>query len=134
MGKNRQSIALKGGDMKGIKFNLFILMCAILMVVSVSVLHWTTYQAGMREGEVAQKNPVDNLKISHHWKIPSPPTDEVLLLSYKKAIELKREFPIVSATFVFRNMMWPLSQSLAIDRFIDWLYENDYEIVKKEDK
>ena len=125
--------------MKGIKFNLFILMCAILMVVSVSVLHWTTYQTGVREGKSTQEKLLSELDIDFEKLFPrlimsSPPTDEALILSYKKAIELKQEFPIVGYTFVARNMMWPLSQSFAIDSFIEWLYLNDYEIVKKEDK
>ena len=123
--------------MKGIKFNLFILMCAILMVVSVSVLHWTTYQTGVRKGKVAQEkvlSEIDFEKLFPRLIMSSPPTDEALILSYKKAIELKQEFPIVGYTFISRNIMWSLSHSYAIDRFIEWLYLNDYEIVKKEDK
>ena len=120
--------------MKEIKFKLFILVCAIMVIISAGVLHWTSYQVGLQDGKIVQEKLVDNLKISHRWKIPSPPTDEALLLSYKKAIELKQKFPIVGRTFVFRDMMWPITQSLSIREFIKWLYENDYEIVKKEDK
>ena len=125
--------------MKGIKFNLFILAIAILMVVSISVLHWTTYQSGMREGKIAQEELLSELDVDFEKLFPrlimsSPPTDEALILSYKKAIELKQEFPIVGYTFISRNMMWPLSQSFAIDSFIEWLYLNDYEIVIKEAK
>lgn len=201
--------------MKEIKFKLFLLAMAILMVTSVSVLHWTTYQTGMRDGlkegevyvqdgteiyvadekdylwvksdsdvdiRIAEEGeegttlensttgvfdleaiyvPITRViiedadgedigvldwstgKLEFSGKMSSsarsffkyflkPYVDGYIAgLSYEEAIELKQKFPVVDRTFVFRNMTWPLTQILSIEEFIEWLYENDYKIARK---
>ena len=53
---------------------------------------------------------------------------EISALSCEEAIELKQGFVI---NYYLKDFPWPLSQSIAIDRFVGWLYTSDYEIVKK---
>ena len=91
----------------------------------ICVLDWST-------GKLEFRGKMSSSARSFFKYFLKPHVDEYIAgLSYEDALELKWKFPLVGCTFVFRNMTWPLTQSLSIDKFIEWLYENDYEIVKK---
>lgn len=56
--------------------------------------------------------------------------DEILILPHKKAIELRGRCPIGAYTYFFKDTPWPIAQIIAVNKFIEWLYFNDYKIMK----
>ena len=55
----------------------------------------------------------------------------VSILSHEEAFVLKDEPPIGTYAYIVKDMPWPIRPSLFAGKFIEWLYTNDYEIVKR---
>ena len=116
-------------------YKISIIVCIVLMVVFVGVLMWENNRDKQLD-EQLEEAIADYLLIESKRKpmiieVTETKEGETLILTYEEARELEWEFPTGSRTFMFRNMAWPITQTHAIREFIEWLYENDYAIVKK---
>lgn len=120
-------------------YKISIIICIVLMIFFVGMMMWEDNKDKQLEESAA------NLLFTKRWDVEFRANKqrlatiemtkieegEILILSYKKALELRHKFPI---SYFLKDMPWPMSQSLAIDKFIEWLYFNDYAIVKKEER
>ena len=119
-------------------YKISIIVCIVLMVFFVGMIMWENNEEKQLD-EQLEKATANFLLVESKQKpmvieMAGVEEDEALILSYEKALELKQQFPIGRYTYFFKDLQWPITQSIAIEKFIEWLYENDYEIVKKEDK
>ena len=119
-------------------YKISIIVCVVLMIFFVGMIMWEDNEDKQLDEELEEATA--NFLLTEAKQKPmiievaETEEGEILILSREKALELKRKFPVGSYTYFLKDMMWPITQSLAIDKFIEWLYLNDYEIVKKEDK
>ena len=118
-------------------YKISIIVCIVLMVIFVGMIAWENNEEDQLEEQLDEAT-ANFLRVESKQKpltIEMAKTDtgedEILILTREKALELRHKFPVGSYTFIFKDMLWPITQSIAIDRFIKWIYLNDYEIVKK---
>lgn len=116
-------------------YKISIIVCIVLLMIFIGVVAW---KHGKEEqlGEQLDEAIADFLLVESKQKptiikMAKVEENETLILSYEKALELKQKFPVGRYTYCFKDIPWPVTQSLSIREFIEWLYENDYEIVKK---
>ena len=117
-------------------YKISIIVCIVFMVIFIGVIAWENNKEKQLDEQleeaIANFLLVESKQKPTIIEVAKIEEDEILILTYEKALELKRRFPVGSYTYFFKDMMWPITQSLAIEKFIEWLYFNDYEIVKKE--
>ena len=116
-------------------YKISIIVCVVLMVFFVGMIALENNKEEQLEEQLDEAITDFLLVESKHKptiiEMAEVEEGETLILSYEEALELKQWFPLIGRTHIFRDMAWPITQSLSIREFIRWLYENDYEIVRK---
>ena len=119
-------------------YKICIIVSIVLIVIFAGMIMWENNEEEQLEKElgesIAHFLSVENKQKPIMIEMAKVEEDEILIFTYEKALELKQKFPIGGYTYFYKDMPWPITQSISIDKFIEWLYENDYEIVKKEGK
>ena len=120
-------------------YKISIIVCIVLMIVFLGVEAWENNKEKQLE-----ESAVD-LLFAKRWDVEFRANKqrlttiemtkieegEILILTYKEAIELKHEPSIGAYAYVVKDFPWPIRPSLFAGKFIEWLYVNDYAIVKK---
>ena len=123
-------------------YKISIIVCIVLMIFFVGMMMWEDNKDKQLEESAA------NLLFVKRWDVEFRANKqrlatiemtkieegEILILAYKEAIELKHEPSIGAYAYVVKDFPWPVRPSLFAGKFIEWLYLNDYAIVKKEVK
>ena len=116
-------------------YKISIIVCIVLMVVFVGAIMWENNR-GKQLDEQLEEAVANYLLVESKHKptiieMAKIEEDETLILSYKKAKELARKYSIGGYAYAVKDMPWPIRPSLFAQRFVEWLYLNDYEIVRK---
>ena len=111
------------------------IVCIVLMLFLVAMLVWDCNEGGRLDEQLEEATTNFLLVESKHKpiiiEVRETEEEEILILTHEKALELGQKFPIMGSTYFFKDMPWPIPLTITIDSFIEWLYTNDYEIVRK---